>query len=81
MIPFGSEDYKVGLRERNRAAAQKWREKKDRHLTELESFNDRLRKQALDLTSQMQALKVENKLLEDELAFFQGLMSKMMAPK
>ncbi|KAK8895040.1 hypothetical protein M9Y10_023483 [Tritrichomonas musculus] len=74
---------KKDLKERNRIAAQKWRKKKDKYLTELESANDVLRQQALSLCGQMQALRVENKLLEDELQFFQSFMSKIMhvAPK
>ena len=73
---------KKDLKERNRIAAQKWRKKKDKYLTELESANDVLRQQALSLCGQMQSLRVENKLLEDELQFFQSFMSKIMhAPK
>lgn len=69
---------KKDLKERNRIAAQKWRKKKDKYLTELESANDVLRQQALSLCGQMQSLRVENKLLEDELQFFQSFMSKIM---
>ena len=72
---------KKDLKERNRIAAQKWRRKKDKYLSELESANDQLREQALALCGQAQALKVENKLLEDELQFFQSFMSKIMNPR
>jgi hypothetical protein len=71
-------DDKGGLRERNRVAAQKWREKKDHHLTELEAKNDSLRKQAFELNLQLQTLRLESNLLDSELTFFQGVMSKMM---
>jgi putative heme degradation protein len=72
------DDARSGLKERNRLAAKKWRLKKDHMLGELESENDALRKQALDLVNQAQALRVQNRMLEDELLFFQGFMSKMM---
>jgi hypothetical protein len=70
-----------GLKERNRLAAQKWRRGKDRCMTELEAQNDKLRKQALDLSLEAKSVLVENKLLEDELLFFQQFMSLIMAPK
>jgi hypothetical protein len=70
-----------GLKERNRIAAQKWRCRKDRYMTELETENDGLRKQALDLCLEAKSVLVENKLLEDELVFFQKFMSLIMAPK
>ena len=70
---------KSDLKERNRLAAQKWRQKKDHYLSELEEANDQLRKQALDLLSQVQSLKIENKVLENELMFFQQFMSKIMS--
>jgi hypothetical protein len=73
------DDSRSGLKERNRLAAKKWRLKKDQMLGELEARNDDLRKQALDLVSELQALRVQSRLLEEELGFFQGFMSKMMA--
>jgi hypothetical protein len=76
-----AEDYeKAGMKERNRLAAQKWRQKKDRYLIDLETANDALRKQALDLTTAVQFLKVENRLLQQELLFFQHFMSTVMNP-
>jgi hypothetical protein len=80
-VAQGEEEERIGLKERNRVAAQKWREKKDRYLLELEGTNDGLRKQALALNTDLLALKVENRTLEEELAFFQGFMSRMMARK
>jgi hypothetical protein len=65
-------------KERNRLAAKKWRSKKDMYLGEMESTNDDLRRQALGLASQMHKLRVENKVLEDELGFFQKIVSGMM---
>jgi hypothetical protein len=77
-----SPESKADLKERNRLAAQKWRRKKDKWLTELEIANDGLRKQALNVMSQLQALKVENSMLNEELTFFQSFMTKMMeSPK
>lgn len=67
------------LKERNRVAAQKWRQKKDRCLADLEETNDRLRKQALQLYIQTRSLNVENKVLEDEIVFFQQFMAKLMS--
>lgn len=72
-------DERKDLKERNRIAAQKWRQKKDHYLGELEEANDQLRKQALQLSSQIQSLRVENKVLENELLFFQQFMSKVMS--
>lgn len=82
MPPAQPADDRSEIKERNRIAAQKWRQKKDHYLGELEEANDQLRKQALELSSQIQSLKVENKVLESELLFFQQFMSKVMsAPK
>jgi hypothetical protein len=72
------EDDGIGLKERNRMAAQRWRERKNHYLVELEGSNDLLRKQALDLTNQLQLLKVENRVLESELAYFQSFMTNMI---
>jgi hypothetical protein len=79
-LPENSEgdDDKSLAKERNRIAAQKWRDKKDRYLSDLEVKNDDLRKQAFQLNTQLQLLTVENGLLDNELAFFQSLMAKMM---
>jgi putative heme degradation protein len=73
------DDGPVGSKERNRLAAQKWRQKKDKYLIELENMNDVLRKQALDMVSSVQALKVANELLQNELNFFQRFMCKVMS--
>jgi hypothetical protein len=53
---------------------------KNRYLIDLETANDALRKQALDLTSVAQSLRLENGLLQEELSFFQQFMSKVMNP-
>jgi hypothetical protein len=73
-----SPEDKADIKERNRLAAQTWRRKKDKRITELETANHCLRKQALNTASQLQTLKVENRILEEQLAFFQGVMAKMM---
>ena len=72
-------DEKADLKERNRIAAQKWRQKKDQYLGELEVTNDELRKKALDLCSKAESLRIENNVLENELQFFQSFMSKIMS--
>ena len=64
------------LRERNRIAAQKWRQKKEVYLGDLEHKNDQLRQQALQLCNTALALKVQNQVLENELQFFQNFLSK-----
>jgi len=70
---------KSDLKERNRIAAQKWRQKKDGYLGELEASNDDLREQVFNLSSQAASLRVENKVLENELMFFQQFMSRIMS--
>jgi hypothetical protein len=77
-IPFHDEDPKAVVKYRNRVAAQKWRDKKGRYLIELEGENDNLRKQAFAFNTKLQLLKVENGLLESELAYFQSFMTQMM---
>jgi hypothetical protein len=77
-IPHMAEDDGLELKQRNRMAAQRWRERKNRYLVELEGLNDSLRKQALDLTNQLQLFKVENRMLESELAYFQSFMTNIM---
>lgn len=69
---------KSDLKERNRLAAQKWRLKKDHYLGELENTNDELRQQALDLCNQAHTLRIENKVLEEQLQYFQMFMTKIM---
>ena len=66
------------IKERNRLAALKWRRKKDAYLTELEKENDQLRFTALKLKAKVEAMNVENKVLEEELMFFQAFMTKIM---
>ncbi|KAH0795414.1 ATF-like basic leucine zipper transcription factor B-ATF-related protein [Histomonas meleagridis] len=73
------QDEKADLKERNRIAAQKWRQKKDQYLSELEAANDELRRRTLDLCSKAEALRVENHVLENELQFFQSFMTKIMS--
>ena len=76
-----TETEKGSLKERNRLAAQKWRQKKELYLGDLETTNDQLRQQALELRNVALSLKVQNKILEDELQFFQSFMSKIMKPQ
>lgn len=69
---------KDDLKERNRMAAQKWRNKKEAHLYELEDLNDKLRIEVFNLQSKAKQMMTENRVLENELAFFQKFMSKIM---
>ena len=66
------------LKARNRAAAKKWRDKKEELLYELEAENDKLREDALRLRNESLSLQTENQVLEDELRFFQSFMTKIM---
>ena len=66
------------MKERNRLAALKCRQKKDAYLAELEKENDRLRLEALKYKTRREAMIVENKVLEEELQFFQSFMSTIM---
>lgn len=75
---WGDEDDKNDLKERNRVAAKKWRQKKDQYLNQLEMENDLLRQQALSLLKQVRSLNSENQLLEEELLFFQAYMTQIM---
>ena len=69
------------LKERNRIAAQQWRKRKDNYLSELEEKNDSLRKSVLKLQNQIHMLKAENKVLEEDLQFFQNFMHRIMTNK
>ena len=69
---------KDDLKERNRMAAQKWRNKKEAHLYELEDLNDKLRIEVFNLQSKAKQMMAENRVLENELVFFQKFMSKIM---
>ncbi|OHT01190.1 hypothetical protein TRFO_32078 [Tritrichomonas foetus] len=66
------------LKARNRIAAKKWRDKKDEALATLESANDELRKEALQLRNVVLSLKTETQVLENELRYFQSFMSRIM---
>jgi hypothetical protein len=72
------QDGKEEFRARNRIAAKKWRDKKDETLYQLEATNDQLRKTALDLRRQILGIQTENRVLEEELKFFQAFMTKIM---
>jgi putative heme degradation protein len=74
------DDSPASMKERNKLAARKWRQKKDKYMIELENTNDALRKQALDMVSSLQALKVANALLQNELNFFQEFMCTVVTP-
>jgi len=69
---------KDDLKARNRVAAKKWRDRKDNTMHNLEEINDSLREQALDLRNQSMSLQAENKILENELRFFQVFMTRIM---
>jgi hypothetical protein len=67
----------VHSREKNRLAARKWRDRKDRYLLELENANDDLRRQVLECSEEIQCLNIANRLLEKELGFFQAVLSRI----
>jgi hypothetical protein len=50
-------------------------------MTELETQNDGLRKQVLDLILEGQPDLIENNLLKNKLMFFPVFMSLIMVPK
>ena len=74
-------DHHEDIKERNRIAAKKWRDKKDSLLYELESTNDNLRSRALTLRNESLSLQTENKILKEELSFFQSFMTHIMNSK
>jgi hypothetical protein len=47
-------------------------------LSELEAVNDRLRREAMDLSMQLLRLRTESQIIEEELLVFQALMSRTM---
>jgi hypothetical protein len=65
-------------RARNRRAVQKWRQKKQHYLSELEATNDALRRQALELATQLECTGIANEVLSRELGFFQSLTAAIM---
>ena len=69
---------KSNLKERNRIAAKKLRDKKDKHFNEIEAENDELRIQALRLKKRRDSILVENQVLDRELQFFQRIISTIM---
>ena len=71
------------IKARNRIAAKKWRDKKDDSLYTYEALNDNLREEAMRLRNDSLTLLAENRVLENELRFFQTFMTKIMngAPK
>ncbi|KAK8840341.1 hypothetical protein M9Y10_030899 [Tritrichomonas musculus] len=66
------------LKERNRIAARKWRQKKESYLSSLELDNEVLRQKALKLYQEMQSIKIENGFLGKELQYFQDFMSSIL---
>jgi hypothetical protein len=78
-LPLHPPSSKNELRARNRVAAKKWRDKKDETLYNLEARNDQLRLEALRLRGTLNALQTENRVLEEELTFFQSFMTRIMS--
>ena len=68
-------------KERNRIAAQQWRKRENNRLINLEEINDSLRITSLKLQYQIYTLKAENKILEEELQYFQRFMTKLVTQK
>lgn len=77
-VPQKPLDPNADHKARNRIAAKKWREKKDETLYQLEQQNDILRAEALNLRNEALSISTENKVLEDELNYFQTFMTKIM---
>ena len=75
--PKESEDIE-SIRLKNRLAARKFREKRQKMLTKLEEANDSLRAKVYELTKVAIAFQVENTILEKELQFFQATMKTFM---
>ena len=69
---------KEEIKARNRIAAKKWRDKKDDSLYTFEALNDNLREEAMRLRNDSLTLLAENRVLENELRFFQTFMTKIM---
>ena len=63
---------------KNRIAAKKCREKKNEFLNRLEMENDYLAHEVLKLSFQAIAIKSENKVLEENIAFFQSFLYTIM---
>jgi hypothetical protein len=76
--PLPPANDRTSLRARNKIAAQKLRKKKEGYLQALEDANDALRAEPFRLWSEVRTLTVQNSVLEDELAYFQSLMRRMM---
>jgi hypothetical protein len=73
-----SDSEHISVRERNRVAAQRWREKKNRFITNLEQDNADLRQRAFQSSVELRRLESTNKILEEELAFFQKVVARIM---
>ncbi|KAH0795588.1 ATF-like basic leucine zipper transcription factor B-ATF-related protein [Histomonas meleagridis] len=77
-ISENQQDRREDIKARNRIAAKKWRDKKDNLLSELEATNDELRRKAFALSKESLSIQTENKILEEELGFFQYFMTEIM---
>jgi hypothetical protein len=73
-------EQRLSRKEQNRVAAQKWREKKESYRSALEDANEQLRAQAFRFLSQIQELRTENTILEQQLDFFHNLMRAIISP-
>lgn len=66
---------------KNRMAAKKCREKKNAFLNKLETENDYLAREVLRLSYKALTLKTENKMLEENIVFFQSFLYSIMKKK
>lgn len=65
---------KIILREKNKNAARKWRKAQNEYIEMLDSENEMLRKQLLQMLNDMKKLKIENNILNDQILFFQSII-------
>lgn len=65
------------IKEKNRIAIKKWRNKRDNYIRELEKDNDILIKRALSLSNHFNELLEKNQSLNSEIQNFQSFMMNM----
>lgn len=65
------------IKEKNRIAIKKWRNKRDNYIRELEKDNDILKKRALSLSNHFNELLEKNQSLNSEIQNFQSFMMNM----
>lgn len=74
-------DRNESVKIKNRIAAKKFREKKNAGLIKLEMENDFLVREVLNLSYKVLKIKTENKMLEENINFFQSFLHNIMKKK